>query len=639
MMMRRDVVVVVVMVVGIIMTAILRFIPQGIWQYNDSFPPPPSSHHQSQPPQEEIYHPKLRHFSVVRNRSTTGNSTTTNNGTTITALSRALTRTIREEEKEENDDDVESEIPSSMHHHHYHRLFIPTHLLTDDHSTNGSHHDIGTQHSNVSPPSIPTPRHTTIEIPILIQLSGELGNHLSKIAAGIGVAAMIHAYNSHNDAVSSEEEDPSIPHYQFTTNLQVRHQDHTTKGDTALLILQQCFPHLLHIQEPNAKVEGDEENVGMTAVVKTQPKPTWPSTAPHEPNPSMYHNINSHRASDVDATLHRIVQDAITAYETVNIHGNTTIPWYVYSNHLVGYFDVYMDRYYDLYRQYFIIDETNPVCGCLPTTMTNDHDDDIAARHQPPDPDIVFYYRGYHIEMPKKAIRLGYEEISPNTLVSYLQNITTTTTTTIHPTNAHALIVRIVSRFPNHTQPYVTALTNAGYIVQQVEPHGNIKYDFTNSNTTSSSDNNAITSILHDFCVLRRATKFIIGPIRSTYYMWATILADRHRDHTYDSHNPSSTTTTTMALSSLVHVTAYTTPSQIDWALQSPQQHDATVSSSQSATASNTAAIDSITPTYYYHCNDDSVNSTHHHDSQSSNNNNISCLSLWEERNFHFITL
>ena len=591
-------------------------LPKWVWD-NDTF--------QLKQQQQQPLRYRLVHRNITMGATTNNGSATTLDESppdphrfhTQQRQQRRLTHTIHDDDE---DHAASTSLFPSHHPHHYHRYILPPDLFTPETQhpvrDDDDHNDYN--HSSIEILQQPPPQHT-IEIPIIIQLSGEFGNHLSKLAAGIGVAAMIHAYNPPPPPT------PPSPWYRFTTNLHVRHQDHTTKGDTAIQLLQHCFPNLLQIQE--------DVDVVMAAIVNettllhhaTPPTTLSSQNIPYEPN-HPYRNINSHLASEVDATIYRIIQDAINAYEATTTLRNdasmdngtsqsttTTSPFPVYSNHLVGYFDVYMDRFYDVYRQYFIINATNPTCGCLATTY---HVDD------PRPAEIVFYYRGYQVEMPKKAIALGYEEISPTALVSYLHNITTidcTTTTYRNPPPS----VRIVSRFPNHTQPYVLALTDVGYSVQVV-PHGNNPN--SHSSTSRAPTNNAVTSILHDFCTLRRATKFIIGPIRSTYYMWATILADHDNGMKRNTiHERCSSPTSSL------HVTAYTTPSQIDWALK---QHEALSSkhSSTTSTTTTTAAFDSISPTNYY----DGPSSKN---SIDSDHPNYSYESLWKERNFHFVTL
>lgn len=534
------------------------------------------------------YHPNLRRSVML---PTTNHTTTFHQSQRQHESPRALILAIRDEDSQ-----------SPIHCHYRH--FIPSKIFMNDNDHDNQNEDEGKfnrQPTNAPIQLIQT--QPTIEIPIMIQLSGEFGNHLSKIAAGIGVAAMIHRYNHHRPS--------NTPKYRFTTNLHIRHQDHTTKGETALQILQQCFPNLLHIQDEEDMRVVVNQTTLLNHPTQQQQQQTLLWTVPNS-NTNPYQNVNSHHAAEVDTAIHRIMQDAISAFEAMNRNDlssattttttTTTTPFIVYSNHLVGFFDVYMDRFYDLYRQYFIINETNPTCGCIATTYKEDNDNSN---------DIVFYFRGYQIEMPKKAIKLGYEEVSPNTLVSYLQNIS------LHNTNMdirrELQSVSIVSRFPNHTQPYTMALTDAGYSVRIIQ------------HSSSDSSSSGFTSILHDFCFLRRTTTILIGPIRSTYFMWASLLAIHSK---YNSNTHSTTT-----ISPSLHITAYTTLSQMDWAQQQQQQKNEVSSNNDSipTTTKNTVALDSITPINYYRdidpTNIDSPSTGEYY------------TLLWKERNFHFEVL
>jgi hypothetical protein len=374
-----------------------------------------------------------------------------------------------------------------------------------------------------------------VSLPIVIQLSGEFGNHLSKIAAGVGVAALLHSYN-HKDSL-----------YQLTTSIQVRKQAHTTKGEAAMEILRTCLLHLAPL---------------------TAPDDTIPD---NNPGRDLYSGINSNRDTVVDATIAQILRDVIPTSATsrptppetkVGDSNDTSVPFTapmtLYSNHLVGFFDVYMDRFYDLYRELFFLRNDTADCTC-----------GDGSNGDAPFPDeIVFYHRGYRAELPKKGLRLGFEEIPPATLVSYL-------TETRHYI-PHDRPVAIVSRFPGApTQPYVDALTQAGFTVR-VMGRSSVP-------TTMTTTEHSVASIRQDFCFLRHAQQELIGPIRSTFFQWAAILR----------------------VSSSLRVTAYAMESQLLWA--------------ESASASDSAAaLDSITPTYYYEDNA-TVNST-----------------VWQERNFYF---
>ena len=359
----------------------------------------------------------------------------------------------------------------------------------------------------------------TIQIPIVIQLSGEFGNHLSKIAAGVGLAALL------------QSEDYGSPPYQFVASIHILHQKHTTKGENAMQIIQRC---LLYLSSFADTAEYHEES----------------NTPRHWQQE--YQGINSHRDTVLNATLEQIRRDA-AIQGTSSPNDTHVFATPLYSNHLVGFFDVYMDRFFHWYRELFAFRNETAECNCEAT------DPGVP----PPFPDeIIFYYRGYSTEMPRKSWRLGFEEISPSTLVSYL---TETRGYIPTPSRNKPSRIAIVSRFPgNSTQPYVDALEQAGFSVRVIG----------RSNDSATASTNTVASILHDFCFLRHAQRELIGPIRSTFFQWAAVLAQHP-----------------------VRVTAYAMESQRLWA-----QED--------------AAIDSITPIHYY--------------------NHSETASQWQERNFFF---
>jgi hypothetical protein len=316
---------------------------------------------------------------------------------------------------------------------------------------------------------------TTTQVNVIVQLSGETGNHLSKLAAGLGVAYALQRQSPAAEAVVANT--TPIPHV-VTANLLLRHQDHTTKWKRAVSDLIQCFPNLRNLNYSEAQ--------SMELFMDRN----------HHHHQKMkdddiyFQKINGNDGNQFDQAIHQAVYSAMQQQKqqqqqkwSANASSTTTTTTIstltLYSDHLV-WLDHYLDRFANLYREFFRFDES-AAAGCCKET---------------PDPDeIVFHFRNFVHEMPKKGKLLGYQEISPTDLVPQALAETTTTSK-----------VAIVTRFPqlDVVQAYVSALETAGMHVRVL------------ANQTS----------MQDFCFLMRTQYRLIGLARSTFFLWAGVLSN-----------------------------------------------------------------------------------------------------------------
>lgn len=273
----------------------------------------------------------------------------------------------------------------------------------------------------------PNESQTTIykaPIHIIVQMSGEMGNHLSKLASGIGVSLYL------RDTYHIE-----------SSELMLRHQERTDKWKPAVAYLKQCFPFAKELNFSEAQ-------------------------SYYAPTNSPFDGINDTNETVIMAAIGTIAQ----ATERVN----QSSPVIVYSNHL-ALLDAYMDRYYEVYREYFAMNQT--CCATLP-------DDD----------EVVLHMRLFTKEMPRKGVQKGYEELSPKDLIEQaLKPYATNTTKKI----------AILSRYPDHLDEYVQALSDAGWNVRVL------------ANQTATQD----------FCFLMNANT-MIGSVRSTFFFWAAVLSN-----------------------------------------------------------------------------------------------------------------
>jgi len=282
---------------------------------------------------------------------------------------------------------------------------------------------------------------SNVSLAIVVQLSGELGNHMCKIAAGLGVAMELRRYN-------------------VTSELKLRHQEGTTKWVPVEKNMKKCFPAATHLDVSEAQ---DFDPSSRTSFEQS------------------FDGINSDDPESIHAAIRAAVQYATDS-------NNLTL----YSAHFTLW-DFYMDLYYDQFRRFFRYADDNKFC----------------CRKRPHANETVFHYRQFATEMPKRAIELGFEEVSA---INLLEQI-------LIPSNATS--VAILSRFSNEQlDDYANTLRNAGLSVRLILKQ----------------------SPMQDFCFIKSAQRHIVGNARSTFFGWAALLSDSAAITAYSIDSPSQRT-------------------------------------------------------------------------------------------------
>lgn len=443
-----------------------------------------------------------------------------------------------------------------------------------------------------------------VHIPIVVQLSGELGNHLSKLAAGIGVALELQKGNnnyinntnapiqSHNDddddpmsrllarrndqSTDTTKEPPSIPqqqlqpppphshyYYQIVPRLVLKHQQHTTKWESAVQVLHQCFPYwtTMNVSEASSTLlmSNEEPTTGRTNNATTSSTTENSNTSGNNHinnlnnNNALWDDINSHEAAvhnatRIDAAIQSMVAATVQAAAQDNSlqtiiesmrrdartfgNGTITIDWTspitFYSDYLTT-LDVYMDRYFDVYRRVFAMirsdaqissskskDKSSFLRPESVSTFPLSASSVCCSPDTAPIPgEVVFYLRGFVTEMPRKGISMGYEEASPETLLQILAHPSFSTaaaasnTTSASTPKPKEKLIAIVSRYAyveSVIHPYIDVLSDAGWIVRVVH-------------------HNATAAV--DFCFLASTlpSNRLIGLAKSTFFLWAAVLS------------------------------------------------------------------------------------------------------------------
>mmetsp|Transcript_46526 Transcript_46526/g.55954 ORF Transcript_46526/g.55954 Transcript_46526/m.55954 type:complete len:394 (+) Transcript_46526:154-1335(+) len=285
------------------------------------------------------------------------------------------------------------------------------------------------------------PPTNTTAVTIVVQLSGEMGNQLGKLSSGLGLQLW------------AKEK------YGIDATLRLQHQNNG-KWKRAMENTKTCFPN-------TRPFDFEECNTDEFNYLRTKQNKLFA-------NETALLNMRCYTEGCIDASL-SFFQKALQRRDLPDRNTNATIaiPYL-----LVDFFSnansVILDRYYGNIKKLFAFD--NACCKAVPE----------------PD-ESVFHVRNFIAEQPKRGLRLGFEELSPNKtaleLFSHLKA---------------GDKIAITSRMNDKVGDYVKSLTARGLVVRVIKGQ----------------------SPLEDFCFLLKAQKELVGPSKSTFAAWAGVLGD-----------------------------------------------------------------------------------------------------------------
>jgi hypothetical protein len=204
-------------------------------------------------------------------------------------------------------------------------------------------------------------------ISIVVQLSGEMGNHLQKIAFGRAIQNILQ------------------DRYGLDSHLVLQHQQRGGKWVSAMQDVTQCFPNLRDYDfELGNSVEFTK---------RLQQQQEWLGND----NASKLILPNLVSSASVDDGLAYLVslqrKNITSSISNVGSNANISLP-FVYAQSFVDF--EYIERYNSDLRALFWFDEA-------------------ACCQEVPHPDeSVFHFRNYLAEMPRKGKQKGFEELNPN---------------------------------------------------------------------------------------------------------------------------------------------------------------------------------------------------------------------------------
>jgi hypothetical protein len=270
------------------------------------------------------------------------------------------------------------------------------------------------------------------KLSLIVQVRGEMANHLSLLAFAKGIQMWIHEHHPHLAVDIVGERQSGM------------------KWKSAVGDLQQCFPNLRHLD-----FHGGHWDTNFT--IRQQQQKEWIGG---ENEDKLIINRGDSDCgtkelfclNDQLAFLRTLLDQEVPHHIAANASEadhKYSLP-FIITNQLAS-FDVLVDQYYEPIKDWF------------------EFDFDACCTEAQPDPDeVVFHLRNFRAEMRERNyLERGYEELTPRQLALELLG---------HLTNGTH--VAIASRGDAYVQPFMDALTNRGLLVRRTPPNHTGVQDF-----------------------------------------------------------------------------------------------------------------------------------------------------------------
>jgi hypothetical protein len=330
-------------------------------------------------------------------------------------------------------------------------------------------------------------------ISVVVQLSGEMGNNLHKIAFGRALQNL------------------AKERYRMDTQLVFRRQERGGKWVFAKKDIQQCFPNLRHVDfqlgnsdEFDTRRSQQANWLGRDAFQLLQ----------------LQNGINSSHIDKGLEYLHHLVANRTDRTIMEPPNANISLP-FIYSLAFVDY--SLIDRYYNDFRELFTFDElaccnlvpdadesvfvskkvqTLSFCGCM---LCYPNHGSYLVYHLLLS--LCQHFRNYIAELPRKWKSKGYEELSANQTANELFEH-------LQPGEKVAIVSRLQTL---NTLAYADALKERGLEVRSISQ---------------------LTGV-QDFCFLLNTKRDLAGHARSTFLLWSAFLGNATTNWLYSIDSPS----------------------------------------------------------------------------------------------------
>jgi len=345
-----------------------------------------------------------------------------------------------------------------------------------------------------------------LNISIVVQLSGEMGNHLSKLAFGFSIQQVL------------------WEQYGIASHLILRRQEEVAKAVWARKDVQACFPNFRN-QDFEAGNTGEFQQ-------RLEQQQRWLG----QKNASKLVLESGISEDEVDGRLsylHELLLQAKRepknslsqqALAVPNKDSKITLP-FIYTQSFVRW--EYIERYYNRLRSLFAFDD-EACCASVPQPdehvfvrtiycddfMTTPHTFSTSVRFSPTLICVCMqHFRNYVAEMPNYAKPLAFEELSPNqTVLELFEQKPSSARNYSNENGGTSKKIVITTRIHNEeARTYVEAFQRFGWNAR-IEDH----------RTGTQA-----------FCFLRQTKQDLVGFVRSTFLIWASLLGNSSQVRLY----------------------------------------------------------------------------------------------------------
>jgi hypothetical protein len=386
-------------------------------------------------------------------------------------------------------------------------------LFGEEKQADNNHNHNNHTHTNI----IRHKSETGLTLDVVVLLSGELGNHLGKIAFGLylqqvayeevglhltlryasqGLAKSVHAKQDLEQCFSEAFASPSktttmtmnstapAATSSSTSPLDEFHQKDKAYFQT-LIQNQTAMIHSLY-ETDNSDSDSDDDD----------------DAHAHDPDLSLI--LDSKKTTRIKQQLHFLVDvmERMRLSDTSDagipvVESNTTRKdaWgrptlsrpFLVADTMVNLEMV--DTAYDRIREVFQFDDHKPTC----------------CQARPSPTDTVLHHRGYAAEVPPHKIQLkGWVELDPHRTATLLLADSPATGTTTTSTTSRNVVVIISRSNATYMSPYLNAFAQEGISASSLDGQSGVQ----------------------DFCFLKHTVAHAVGFRSSTFFKWAMYLSD-----------------------------------------------------------------------------------------------------------------
>ena len=317
-------------------------------------------------------------------------------------------------------------------------------------------------------------------ITLIVELRGELGNHLALLA------------NARITQIIAQTKFPNLH-----IHIIGQHQSHP-KWLHAYNDITKCFPQLLQDVPFHGGIqENDPQQKQEFLHIQQLQQRLWNTSQRQQ-------YFTNPREEGLEYLQQILSLSPIPPYLTTTgtVSTNQTLRYslpYLITNDFTWEEGLKHSLYYENIRQWFQFNTSSKDC-CCENILHDDHIIDTAATTTTsasiPKKEVVYHHRNFMTEMKERARGTDFTEANPETIAYFMFG----NTTRYHPNHTK---ITITSRYKKGLEPYIDILQNT----MRIET--NVLYNRTG---------------VQDFCYLMMTPHELVGKYHSTFVRWAAFL-------------------------------------------------------------------------------------------------------------------